>query len=197
MTKQVFIRASHTYDAHTNTVNIIVKLQGKYTYMYHSFSRAKMYALTKTFRIYRYKLVKIAILTIPYGTRSTMFCVFFLGMCYMFPAKHFMTRKIKTIVLDTINLECYEITTRSPLELAAICFNLESCLRLKTYSARGPSGMLCSCPNGPTWSGVSVMTPIPTTQFYTTNDVIIPGKRTERANMIIVNISKFPINICV
>ena len=123
----------------------------------------------------------MAISIIPYGAQSTMFWVFLFGMCCMVPGKHVMTCDIKTTVLDTINLECHEITSLSPLELAAVCFNLDSCLGMKLNTDRGPSGMLCSCPNGPTWLGVPDLTRMPTSQFYITKDVIIPGKGTVRA----------------
>ena len=133
-------------------------------------------------------LPTMAFFTMPHGTRTAMFWDFFFGMCYVVVGKHFMSSELKTTVLDTINLECHEITSRSSLELAAVCYNLDSCLGMKTKTDLGPSGMLCSCPNGPTWSRVPDLTRILTTQFYTRRDVTIPGKRLLRENSTMTNI---------
>ena len=136
-------------------------------------------------------LITMTCFTTPKSLLAAAFLNFFVGMCYMVVGKHFMTSDFKPIVLDTITLECHDITLRSSLELAAVCFRMHTCLGTKMSRDWISSGMLCSCPNGPTWLGFSHLTSVPIIHLRTQRDVILPGKRSMRPNLYLPNKQRF------
>ena len=46
----------------------------------------------------------------------------------------------------------------------------------ETTRDRGTSGMLCSCPNEPTWPGFTALPPVPVTHLISRIHNTLPGK---------------------
>ena len=121
--------------------------------------------------------VEMGSLVLRFAIHSTILWAFQSGLvhvhCYQ---GHFMTKEFPATVLHTTNLECHTINSRSPLELASVCSDQDSCMGMKTHRNWGIFGMLCSCPNGPTWPDVSSLSITPMTHLRTQQRVEFPGK---------------------
>ena len=115
----------------------------------------------------------------PLGNEILAHCVFFL---FIFESWHrvageeFLAHYNVSSVLNTMKLQCNEIASRSSLELAAACVSQDVCLGMKSSQGSDKFGMICSCPNGPTWPGPTDTTFMSTFVLRSQKDVTLPGE---------------------
>ena len=110
----------------------------------------------------------------PHSTLSTLLWVFLPRLLHVHGYRgHTMTQVFPATVLNTTNLECRTVDSRSTLELATMCGS--HCVGMKANKDLGKFA-ICSCPIGPTWTGVTGFSIAPMTHLLTRKEVTYPGK---------------------
>ena len=105
------------------------------------------------------------------ATVMSMLSVVIFELVYLVNGEGFLTSN--TTVLDTVSLQCYTVSYRSYLELVAVCLSQDLCLGMKGQSE---SGLICSCPSGPTWHTTIGTDLFSSTHMRTRKNITLRGK---------------------